>query len=265
MTTEKYIFRSEAKKEFTLIRNKLITDKSLSWEARGLVIYLLSKPETWIVMKRDLVEASPAAGKKTSSILKELETSGYIKRNKFRNKKGQWEWHTWVYDIPQPLPILPKRGDGETILPKTTHGEPIPGNGANIVSTELKKTEPEKKEKELKTDDDDAGKVFTMFENNIQLLTPILADNIKAELEEVPSSEWITDAITIAVENNARNWNYIQSILDSWKKHGKGNKKYRENYGKSKTKKNKPSNSKPAKMHMSDEEAVRRLKAQGRL
>ena len=38
-----------------------------------------------------------------------------------------------------------------------------------------------------------------------------------------------------------------------------------KSYGGNNGKENKPSNSKPAKMHMSDQEAVRRLKAQGRL
>lgn len=260
---EKYIFRTKAEKEFTVIRNKLIADKSLTWGARGLLIYLLSKSETWVVRKADLVAMSPASNHVVARIMKELESFGYIKRNRIRNKKGQWEWHTWVFDAPNPPPIPHKSNVDDNQVRFTMNGEPIDGKPGYIVSTELKKKEPEKKEKELNTDDDDVAKVFTSFENNIQFLTPIVSDNIKAELDEGVSPEWILDAIKIAVENSARHWNYIQTILDSWKKHGKGNKKYKENYGKSKTKKDKPSNSKPAKMHMSDEEAVRRLKEEG--
>ena len=148
---EKYIFRTKSEKEYTVIKNKLLNDKSLSWEARGMLVYLLSKPDTWIVKKQDLIESSPAAGKKTARILKELETTGYIKRNKFRNEKGQWEWHTWVFDLPNPPSILPKRGDGETILPKPMHGK-----GVNIVSTELEKTEIKSNEKTTTT----GGNIF---------------------------------------------------------------------------------------------------------
>lgn len=162
---EKYIFRTKVEKEYTVIRNSLIKDRRLSWAARALLIYLLSKPETWIVTKGDLVKASPAAGKKVSSILKELETTGYIKRNRTRNEKGQWTWYTWVYDIPQPLPILPKRGDGETILPKTMHGK-----GVHIISTELKK-------KELKNKNENGGnnnnKVIKNNEKEIIITIPI--------------------------------------------------------------------------------------------
>ena len=69
---EKYIFRTKSEKEYTMIRNSLMVDKSLSWEARGLLIYLLSKPETWVVMKRDLIKTSPAGEKKTTSTVTEL-------------------------------------------------------------------------------------------------------------------------------------------------------------------------------------------------
>ena len=118
MTETKYIFRTKVESEYTIIRNSLINDKGLNWEARGMLVYLLSKSETWVVMNSDLVKSSPSGNKKTSSILKELERTGYIKREKFRNKKGHWEWHTWVYDIPNPPPMTPKRYDGETITPK---------------------------------------------------------------------------------------------------------------------------------------------------
>lgn len=214
---EKFIFRTKAEKEYTVIRNSLIVEKKLSWEARGLIIYLLSKPETWIVMKKDLIEASPAAGKKISSILKELEIVGYIKRNKFRNVKGQWEWHTWVYDMPQPPPIPPKRGDGPTILPKTTHGEATPGNGANIVSTELKKKDIKNNEKEdiyLKDN------IHQLYKNNIGELDKNTVTGIQ-KWKEKYSEKWIIDAIEKAIQYNKKTFGYINAILENRKKNSK--------------------------------------------
>jgi len=35
------------------------------------------------------------------------------------------------------------------------------------------------------------------------------------------SEEWITEAIDIAVVNNARSWRYIETILKSWKENGR--------------------------------------------
>lgn len=142
---EKYIFRTKAEKEFTVIRNSLIKDKSLTWGARGLLIYLLSKSETWVVRKSDLVAMSPASNHVVARIMKELETSGYMKRERTRNKKEQWEWHTWVYDDPQPPPIPHKPNVDESQVRFSTNGKPIHGKPGHIVSTELKKNKKEKK------------------------------------------------------------------------------------------------------------------------
>jgi hypothetical protein len=38
---------------------------------------------------------------------------------------------------------------------------------------------------------------------------------------------WINEAIEIAVKRNARNWKYVQAILERWQKEGRGNGQYR--------------------------------------
>lgn len=69
--------------------------------------------------------------------------------------------------------------------------------------------------------------VFSVYEKNIGLLTPIISDKlIDAEKEYGPV--WICDAIQESVKANARNWNYINAILNNWKSNGRGNKKSKE-------------------------------------
>lgn len=62
--------------------------------------------------------------------------------------------------------------------------------------------------------------VFSLYEENIGVLTPIIADHLK-EAEETFSYEWIADAIKLAIENNARSWRYIIAILDRWQQEGR--------------------------------------------
>jgi DnaD/phage-associated family protein len=63
--------------------------------------------------------------------------------------------------------------------------------------------------------------VFSVYENNIGMLTPIISDKlIDAEKEFGPA--WICDAIEEAVKANVRKWNYIRGILDNWKVKGRG-------------------------------------------
>jgi len=63
--------------------------------------------------------------------------------------------------------------------------------------------------------------IFTLYEQNIGALTPMLAEILRDAEKEYPAT-WIEEAMHIAVENNARSWNYIAAILSRWKKEGKG-------------------------------------------
>jgi DnaD/phage-associated family protein len=74
----------------------------------------------------------------------------------------------------------------------------------------------------------EASSVFKVYEENIGILTPLIADRLK-DAEELYSAHWITDAIGLAVENNARNWKYIEAILKRWKEEGRAEKQDRRN------------------------------------
>ena len=65
--------------------------------------------------------------------------------------------------------------------------------------------------------------VFRHFQNEIQLLTPVIAQTIDEWIKEFPQ-DWIIQAIDEAVKNNVKKVRYIQKILDNWKAEGKGNK-----------------------------------------
>lgn len=62
--------------------------------------------------------------------------------------------------------------------------------------------------------------LFAIYEENIGLLTPMLADAIK-EAQGTYPRQWIEDAIRYAVERNARNWRYISKILEAWQQEGR--------------------------------------------
>ena len=66
----------------------------------------------------------------------------------------------------------------------------------------------------------DEKNVFQLYEENIGALTPLLAEDLATAQAEYPQA-WIKDAIHIAVQNNARSWRYIDTILRAWQKEGK--------------------------------------------
>jgi DnaD/phage-associated family protein len=62
--------------------------------------------------------------------------------------------------------------------------------------------------------------VFRLYEQNIGLLTPLIADQLIAAIESYPT-EWIEDAIGEATGYNRRSWRYIQRILEKWASEGR--------------------------------------------
>jgi hypothetical protein len=87
---------------FTIVTNAAICDADLSWSARGLLIYLLSKPAHWSVHARQLAKESPNAKRdKIYNLLAELKSAGYVKTTQVRQEDGTLgEFDYEVYDIP---------------------------------------------------------------------------------------------------------------------------------------------------------------------
>jgi DNA replication protein len=70
--------------------------------------------------------------------------------------------------------------------------------------------------------------IFELYEDNIGLLSPILADELR-DAEATYPANWIEDAFRIAAENNVRKWQYIRTILERWATEGKDDGTSRRN------------------------------------
>ena len=68
--------------------------------------------------------------------------------------------------------------------------------------------------------------IFTHYEENIGMLTPMIAEELR-EAEKLYPESWIRDAIKEAVNQSKRKWSYIQAILERWSTEGKGDGTYR--------------------------------------
>lgn len=72
----------------------------------------------------------------------------------------------------------------------------------------------------------DRPTIFSVYEQNIGLLTPLIADALRASAARYPD-EWLRDAMREAVERNRRSWRYVQRILERWEAEGKGDAAHR--------------------------------------
>ena len=68
--------------------------------------------------------------------------------------------------------------------------------------------------------------IFRLYEENIGMLTPIIADQLK-QAEQYYPLPWIKEAIEEAALYNKRQWRYIARILENWSQEGKSHGTHR--------------------------------------
>jgi hypothetical protein len=101
------IHRSNPDSRFTKIPNNTVRDPQLSYQARGLLAEILSRPDDWTAnadrlwanarRKRD----KPGEGRdRIRAAFTELESAGYLSRERKRGPRGRIVTELHVYDIP---------------------------------------------------------------------------------------------------------------------------------------------------------------------
>lgn len=89
--------KSSRNQNFTVIYQEVAQHESMSMEARGLLLFMLSLPENWDYHKSWLEDQCPGWGRdKLAKVLKELEEKGYLIRTPKRSEDGKklsgWDW-----------------------------------------------------------------------------------------------------------------------------------------------------------------------------
>lgn len=62
--------------------------------------------------------------------------------------------------------------------------------------------------------------IFVLYEQNIGLLSPLIADELRDAADRFPT-EWVESAFREAVQQNKRKWSYIRAILKRWETEGR--------------------------------------------
>lgn len=75
---------------FVLLDKSFLEDTRLSYKAKGILAYLLSKPDNWKVIVGNLVNYSADGKASVYAGLKELRECGYYQKVPIRNDKGHY-------------------------------------------------------------------------------------------------------------------------------------------------------------------------------
>jgi hypothetical protein len=87
------------------MNKKGLDDKRLSFKAKGILAYLLSKPDNWKANITHLSKVSKDGRGSIRTGLQELEEYGYLTRRPIRNEDGTIkEWESIICEIPTTSP-----------------------------------------------------------------------------------------------------------------------------------------------------------------
>lgn len=79
-----------------------LNDKRLSWKAKGIMAFMLSKPDDWVFYKDELATNSTDGKASFKSGFDELKEYGYVKHARKHNENGKFTWETTVFETPSP-------------------------------------------------------------------------------------------------------------------------------------------------------------------
>jgi len=127
------IHRSHPASRYTIIPDATLRDPRLSYEARGVLAEILSRPDDWRTTAIEMAESARrqrgerGEGRRTlQRAFAELRAAGYMRQDRVQGARGQVATETHVYDTPQTgdtaggMPVRPAemwRAADETGIP----------------------------------------------------------------------------------------------------------------------------------------------------
>ena len=109
------VFRIEKTRDYTVMSNHHLKDRTLTLKSKGLLSMMLSLPDEWNYTTRGLAAICREGVDSIGAALKELEAHGYIRRTQLRDEKGKiTDTEYVIYEMPQ-------------CEPPSSPGTPLPG------------------------------------------------------------------------------------------------------------------------------------------
>jgi DnaD/phage-associated family protein len=245
-------------KPYVILDKTGLQDKKLSWKAKGLLAYLISLPDDWVIHERELATHARDGRDSTRAALKELMDNCYVIRRQLRNdnegEKGRFgQYETIVYEqpvnadeIPEEFKQQPKQqpeeekshntaisaADGFSDHGETDHGETDLGKSVSGESDRTNKEldhvkkvlNPSTTTDDLEIPNDSSEKEFkTVYDAYLKcgwgLPSTFMIELIADDVESY-GVEIVCHAMKIAAERNAKSYSYTKGIFRTWKEQG---------------------------------------------
>ena len=124
------VFRIEKTRDYTVMSNHHLRDKSLSLKAKGLLSLMLSLPEEWDYTTKGLARICKDGVDSICAGVRELEEHGYVIRQRVRNPNGQLGAIEYtILEQPRPPEPKPEKPERENpVLDNPEQASPVLGD-----------------------------------------------------------------------------------------------------------------------------------------
>jgi hypothetical protein len=155
-------YRVATRRRFTSVDRRMVGDSRLSFRARGVLVWILDKPDGWRFTADDLAHHGTEGRDAMRTALGELRTLGYIVLERSRRPDGTWQSAYEVHEFP------PESSDTSG-LSKADNQRWLPDVGfpGRIETTETEDCDQEVVEADLADSDRDArqGRYGNRYDN----------------------------------------------------------------------------------------------------
>lgn len=200
------IERAEHVRNYTTIQNELIQDNRISFEARALMLFMLSLPDDWDFSTRGLATLTGLSTGTISRLSQELEQFGYLERNAKR-EGGRFASYDWTIreepSAPRSISPHTEKLNTVTAFRKTAHG-----------STEHGKTERKQNTKYNKVLNKQSTKEKSIKEKTATRFTPPTVEEVRAYCQERGNS---IDPEAFVAFYRSKGWKVGSNPMKDWR------------------------------------------------
>ena len=212
------VLKNRTQKDFTMISNLILRDKSLTMKERGVLCTICSLPDGWDFSMAGLAAIVPDGIDSIRAAVSNLEKKGYLERRKIRSEDGKYATEVEVYDKPHGV-IQDGKSDTADPTRINQHGKSVADNPAQYNNDYIKRNI--KKDNNIsiihkdnrpdgsRNDEASPGDEEKGFDNDarsdVEKYKGLIADNIRLD--------WLLEAAERHGEDEVRMVNEIYDVI----------------------------------------------------
>lgn len=162
------IFRIHKTRNYTVMSNRHLNDRRLSYKAIGLLSKMLSLPDDWDFTVAGLVTLAKDGKESVTSAIKELEAAGYVRRTRLQDERGRFAGYD--YDVFEE-PREPEEGPAEPLPGNPFPGFPSTGKPPQVITKALSTKAPSTKKEDREDKGDREKGTAGPYPTNLQRFT----------------------------------------------------------------------------------------------